>query len=90
MKINKVLMIIQTIGMYLSQIPIIAIFVIAAIDKNNELDNLFDIFGNILWISMVVVTLLCAINIVCGFLSILKPPQDLSKITFILKIVHVP
>lgn len=48
MKINKVLMIIQTIGMYLSQIPIIAIFVIAAIDKNNELDNLFDIFGNIL------------------------------------------
>jgi len=85
MKLTKAFMILQTIGMYLSQIPLIAIFIIAIIDKENNLSYLSDLCGKTYQISLIVVVIIAIINIIISFLSIRKDYKDLSKFTMILK-----
>lgn len=90
MKLTKAFMILQTIGMYLSQIPLIAIFIIAIIDKENNLSSLSDLCGKTYRISLIVVTIIAIINIIISFLSIRKDYKDLSKFTMVLKLIQIP
>lgn len=90
MKLTKSFMIIQTILMYLSQIPLICMYIIALIDKDNNLTYLLDVFGLAFRISLVIVVLIAITNIIISFLSIRKEGEDLSKFTMILKLIQIP
>lgn len=88
MKLTKSFMILQTIGMYLSQIPLITIFIIAIVNKENNLSSLSDLCGKTYRISLIVVVIIAIRNIIISFLSIRKDYKDLSIFTMVLKLIQ--
>lgn len=91
MKINKVLLVVQTVFMYLLQLPILGIFILANLHLETELENkIGNIFGYIFIYALILGLLICLINIVFAFLSNLKPRKDMSKLTMICKIIQIP
>ena len=91
MKINKILIVVQTFFMYLLQLPIIGICILANLHLETELENkIGNILGYIFISAFFLGLLICLINVIFAFLSILKPRQDLSKLTMICKIIQIP
>lgn len=91
MKANKILLIIQTICMYLLHLPLWSILLIALLDRQNKLGNtISDTLGLFYRIGTLAVFIICILNILLAIISIAKPVKDMSNITMICKIIQVP
>ena len=89
MKLNKVFLIIQSVCMYLSQLPLWGILYLAIFDRNSELgNNLGDIFGLIFRIGNIITFAISFIHIPITLIR--RKNQDFSKTTMILKLIQIP
>ncbi len=91
MKANKVLIIIQTILMYLS---ILSLLSTAFVNKSGLEKEIISQINNILCISylisLAILLLLCLVNIILGALSTLHEVKDSTKAVMICKIIQIP
>ncbi len=91
MKANKILMIIQTIGMYISQISILAIFIVIDTHINTEKVNaIADYLGDTYFICLVIILLISMINIVVALFSLKRPATDISSFVLSIKLIQIP
>ncbi len=77
--------------MYVLQLPVLGIFILANLHVEKELeDRIGIILGYIFIAGFALGLLICLINVVFTFVSTLKPRQDMSKLTMICKIIQIP
>lgn len=77
--------------MYVLQLPVLGIFILANLHVEKELeDRIGIILGYIFIAGFALGLLICLINVVFAFVSTLKPRQDMSKLTMICKIIQIP
>lgn len=91
MKANKILMLIQTIGMYVSQMSILALFIIIDVNINTERVNAIkEHLGDSYFICLGIILLVSLINIVVAISSLRKPATDISKYVANIKTAQIP
>ncbi len=90
MKANKILMLIQTIGMYLSQITVLVAFIILDITINTEKVNaIADHLGDAYLICMGVLLLISLINIIVPLFYLQKPAVNINRFAMNIKISQI-
>lgn len=87
MKTNKVLLIVQTVMMYISQIPLYALLIMA---NMSGLDEIKDIMAYAYLISTLLIIPLCFVNAIFAIVALFKGNSNPSKLTMIIKFVLVP
>ncbi len=91
MKANKVLIIIQTVLMYLSTLSLLSTLFVnkSSLEKEviSQINNMLCISY---LISLAVLLLLCLVNIILGALSTLHEVKDSTKAVMICKIIQIP
>lgn len=90
MKANKILMLIQTIGMYLSQVTILVAFITLDITINTEKVNaIADHLGDAYLICMGVLLLISLINIIVSLFYLQKPAVNINRFAMNIKISQI-
>ncbi len=91
MKANKVLIIIQTVLMYMSAIMLLSkIFVNKSNMEQEAINQINNCLDVIYLFSLAILILLCLANILLGALSTLHHTADYSKAIMICKIIQIP
>ena len=91
MKMNKILLIIQAIGMYVLHLPLyIALILLKTPIEEEALNAAISGLGIAFIVILVIVFPICIINAVSSFISIFKGDYNPSKTTMIVKFALIP